>query len=122
MVVGHTGSGADRILAQTLACRAEQRLAAIGLDPAGNLRRELPEHTAVTGVLIHDMPYVTEHNPLATDAPESTPQIVSILCYTASAWSHRIATVATAVITDLRLHNSLGRVVIFTVIPAQAGI
>lgn len=107
LVVGHTGSGADRILSQTLACRAEQRLATIGLDPAGNLRRELPEHTAVTSVLIRDMPYVTEHNPLATDAPESTSQLVSILAYTAPAWSHRIATMATAVITDLRLHNSL---------------
>ena len=107
LVVGHTGSGADRILAQTLACRAEQGLATIGLDPTGNLRRELPEHTAVTSVLICDMPYVTEHNLLAIDAPESTTEIASILCYTAPAWDHRIATVATAAITDLRLHNSL---------------
>lgn len=109
LVVGHTGSGADRILARTLACRSEQGLATIGTDPAGNLRRELPEHTAVTSVLIRDMPYVTEHNPLATDAPESTPQLVSILAYTAPAWSDRIATMATAVITDLRLHNSLSQ-------------
>lgn len=109
LVVGYTGSGADRILAQTLACRAEQGLATIGQDLAGNLRRELPDRTAITNVLIHDMPYVTEHNPLAADAPESVPQIVAILRYTAPVWDQRIATVATAAIADLRRHNSLNR-------------
>lgn len=109
LVVGYTGSGADRILAQTLACRAEQGLATIGMDPVGNLYRELTEHTAVTSVLISDMPYVTAHNPLAADAPESVSQIVSILGYTAPVWGNRIARVVTAAITDFRHHNSLNR-------------
>ena len=107
LATGHTGSGADRALAQILEYAADQVRTVVALDPYGNLRRRLTPRVMekINVVAMETLPYSPEHNPLSPDAPETVALLTRLLRWGRDADS-RASTLLAAAVSDLRAANA----------------
>ena len=101
LVTGQPNSVAPRILARTLHYRAEHYLPTIGVDPAGSIRKALPE--SADDIIIIDLNRLS--NPFAPNSMAPHSQVTEMLEDCSPVFSGRLRQLLTAIAQDVRHHN-----------------